>query len=160
VTAVHGRVAGVFVASAATAPMEPVEAATAVAGVGLDGDRYAAGVGTWSEDGRLWGQVTLIEAEAVEAVARETGSHVDPSDTRRNVVTTGVPLNHLVDREFRVGEATLRGVRLCEPCTHLERVSGKPLRKPLVHRGGLNALIVDGGTIRVGDAVTAPEEDP
>ena len=63
-------------------------------------------------------------------------------------------MNHLVGREFRVGEATLRGVELCEPCKHLVGVTGmRSLLPTLVHRGGLHAQILSGGLIRAGDAI-------
>lgn len=66
----------------------------------------------------------------------------------------GVPLNHLVGREFRVGgEVRLRGIRLCEPCEHLERRCGVQVRPGLAHRGGLRAQILAGGTIRVGEEI-------
>lgn len=149
----HGSVTAIYVTAEATAPMTGLTSVRAVAGAGLDGDRYARGAGTWSAPDRPEGQVTLIESEATAAVTAETGTPLDPAETRRNLVTEGVALNHLVGREFRVGGAVLRGVRLCEPCTHLEGLAGKPVRKPLVHRGGLNAIIVEGGTIAVGDSV-------
>jgi MOSC domain-containing protein YiiM len=66
---------------------------------------------------------------------------------------SGVALNHLVGTEFRVGEVRLKGVRLCEPCGYLERVTGLPVKAGLVHRGGLRAQVLSGGTIRVGDPV-------
>lgn len=154
----HGTLAGIYVTPAAAAPMAPVTAVQAVAGTGLEGDRYADGSGTYSSGDRYWGQVTLIEEEALAAVEREAGIPLDAAETRRNLVTSGVALNHLVDRTFRVGDATLRGTKLCEPCAHMERLAGKPVRKPLVHRGGLNAVIVTGGTLRLGDPIR-PEED-
>ena len=62
-------------------------------------------------------------------------------------------LNHLVGREFKIGEVTVRGVRLCEPCSHLEAVTGLEVREGLVHRGGLRCEILSEGEVRVGDAV-------
>jgi MOSC domain-containing protein YiiM len=98
--------------------------------------------------------VTLIEIEAIEALERDYGVKLSPGDARRNIVTRGVALNHLVGKEFRVGEAVLRGIRLCEPCQHLVRLTGQEKVLPgLVHRGGLRAQVVKGGVIRVGDAV-------
>ena len=75
-------------------------------------------------------------------------------DARRNIVTRNVPLNHLVGKEFAIGEVRIRGIRLCEPCDHLQRMTGKPVIKGLLHRGGLRAQILTPGTIRVGDAVS------
>ena len=94
-----------------------------------------------------------MEIEALEALARDYGVQMEPSETRRNIATRGVSLNNLVGRELRVGGATLRGIELCEPCSHMTRLAGKNALRGLVHRGGLRADIVRGGTIRVGDRV-------
>jgi MOSC domain-containing protein YiiM len=132
--------------------MKPLDQVEAVAGRGLDGDRYAVGGGTYSERPGTGRQVTLIEAEAVAAV-NDLGLELEASETRRNVVTRGVPLNHLVGQEFAVGEVVLRGTRLCEPCKPLEEGTRPGIRQALLHRAGLRADIVRGGTIHVGDAI-------
>jgi MOSC domain-containing protein YiiM len=126
----------------------------AVEGRGLEGDRYFNKTGSWSKDDGPERQVTLIEIESIEAVERDAGMVLDKGETRRNIVTRGVPLNHLVGAEFTVGDAILRGVELCEPCRYLSDVTEKKLVKPLVHRAGLNAQVVRGGTIKVGDSVS------
>ena len=150
-----GTVAALFVAPEKGAPMEARAQVTAVPGRGLDGDRYAAGTGHYSGRPGPRRQVTLVETEAVEAVARDCDVTLDAADTRRNIVTRGVALNHLVGVEFRVGEARLRGIRLCEPCTYLEGLLERPgVRDALVHRGGLNAEVLAGGAIRSGDNVS------
>jgi len=141
-----GSVAGLLVAPEAEAPLVAVESVAAIAGRGLEGDRYAVGRGTFSGPGRGY-QLTLVEAETLDELG------VSWERARRNVVTRGVSLNALVGRRFRVGGAEGIGRRLCEPCAHLERVSGSGLLRPLVHRGGLRADILDGGTIHVGDDV-------
>jgi MOSC domain-containing protein YiiM len=99
--------------------------------------------------------VTLIEIEAIEALERDYAIVLDSGQTRRNIVTRGIALNHLVNHEFTIGEAGLRGTRLCEPCAHMERLTVKGARRGLVHRGGLRAEIVRGGTIRLGDEISA-----
>ena len=150
----RGRIAAIFVTGQATAAMHAVDEVRVVAGRGLTGDRYAGSAGTWSEgpeDHRPKRQVTFIESEAVMAVRRDYGIDLEAADTRRNVVTTGVALNHLVGREFTFGDVRFRGVSLCEPCNHLEEVSGKPIRRPLLHRGGLNAEALTDGLLRIGD---------
>jgi len=78
---------------------------------------------------------------------------MNPGDARRNIVTRDVPLNHLVGREFQIGDVKLQGLRLCEPCSHLESLTGLPVIKSLRHRGGLRAQILTQGIIRVGDAI-------
>ena len=151
-----GRVEGIFITPDAARPMLSIDEVKAITGEGLEGDRYFTKSGTWSHNDGPQRQITLFESEALKALARDYDIEIDGADTRRNIMTSGVALNHLVGREFKVGDATLRGVKLCEPCKHLERVSGRPVRKPLVHRGGLNAEIVADGLIRVGDEVSVP----
>jgi MOSC domain-containing protein YiiM len=125
----------------------------AIAGKGLEGDRYFTQTGTYSKKPRPDREVTLIEIEAIEALAQEYKIALEPAAARRNIVTRGVPLNHLVGEVFRVGDVTLRGLRLCEPCAHLERLSHPGVREALIHRGGLRAQILTDGMIRVGDSI-------
>jgi hypothetical protein len=153
----QGSVAGVFLAPGPRpTPMEAVERSEAVAGRGLRGDRYFEAEGTYStrEDLDPAADVTLIESEALEAAATDYGIDLDPGEHRRNLTTRGVPLNHLVGERFRAGEATLRGIDLCEPCAPLASVTGESdLVEALVHRGGLNANVVESGSVGVGDTV-------
>jgi MOSC domain-containing protein YiiM len=131
-----------------------VDHTRAVAGRGLEGDRYYEGAGFYSDDPGPIREVSLIEEETIEALRRDHNLALAAGVTRRNITTRGVPLNHLVGREFRVGEATLRGVELCEPCKHLVDVTGvRSLLPALVHRGGLHAQILSSGEINVGDAI-------
>jgi MOSC domain-containing protein YiiM len=136
-------VAGLFVASDAEAPLVAVDSVVAVAGRGLEGDRYGGGRGTFSGPGRGY-QLTLIEAETLDELG------LPWERPRRNVVTRGASLNPLVGRRFRVGQVECIGRRLAEPCAHLEKLSGPGLLRPLVHRGGLRADILVGGTIQLG----------
>ncbi len=123
--------------------MQSVEAAAAVAGQGLQGDRNFGAK-------RVEDQVTLIEREAVIALNRDYGVELAPGDARRNLVTDGVALNHLVGREFTIGDVRLRGIRLCEPCNHLQKLTGAKVLPGLVHRGGLRAEILTGGRLSPG----------
>jgi MOSC domain-containing protein YiiM len=150
-----GRVMSLYVAPAAGARMEALESVRAVAGHGVEGDRYFLRSGTYSQKDGPDREITLIETEALEALARDYGLALDALESRRNVATRDVALNHLVGRTFRVGEATVRGLRLCEPCGHMERLCGKPVRPGLVHRGGLRAEILTDGVIRIGDPIEA-----
>jgi MOSC domain-containing protein YiiM len=150
----HGRVEGIFLAAEAEGTPEPHQQVRAVAGHGLEGDRYFDGGGTFSKPDGPGRQATFIEAEAVEAAERDERIVIRPEQVRRNIVTRGVALNHLVGREFAVGDIRFRGIKLCEPCAHMEELSGVPgARKALVHRGGLRAEILDDGVIRVGDDI-------
>ena len=149
-----GRLTGIYIAREAKGALDAVDTATVVEGKGIEGDRYGAGLGTfstWEGGGK---HVTLIEEEALEAIARESKMELAAASARRNLTTRGVPLNHLVGRNFRVGAVTLAGIRLCEPCEHMEALSGVVgVRMALLHRGGLRAEIVSGGEIRVGDEI-------
>ena len=149
-----GQVLSIHITSAAGEGMELVREVRAVTGRGLEGDRYFEGTGKYSKKPGPGRHVTLIESETLEALKRETGIDLKPDQCRRNILTHRAPLNHLVEREFRVGEVELRGIRLCEPCAYLEKLTGlRGVRKALVHRGGLRAQILSDGLIRVGDAV-------
>jgi hypothetical protein len=148
-----GVVEGLYVAPAAEARCEAVERAEAVAGRGLRGDRYFDGRGTFGAPGDLGHELTLIEAEALEALAAEHGIALDPADARRNVVTRGVDLNALAGRRFSIGDVEIAGRRWCEPCAVLQRLTAPGVLRGLVHRGGLRADIVRGGTIAPGDPI-------
>lgn len=149
----EGRVVAMFIAPAEGAPMQAREAVEALAGKGLDGDRYAIEAGKFSGTKLGKRAVTLIEREAIRAANDSYGVDLAEQETRRNLVVEGVPLNHLVGQEFLVGDVRLRGYDLSEPCAYLEEVTGKQARKAFVHRGGLRAEIVEGGPIRIGDPV-------
>jgi MOSC domain-containing protein YiiM len=152
--AVPGKLVAIHLAPAAGVPLVAVESVTAVAGRGLTGDRYFEKSGTFSDHAVTTGRdVTLVEMEALEAVAREEGFTLAPAETRRNLATRGVRLNDLVGRRFRVGDVLLEGVRLCEPCAHLESLTRPGVLKAFVHRCGLRANIVTGGELRVGDTI-------
>jgi MOSC domain-containing protein YiiM len=148
-----GRVAAIFIGPEAEGPMKPVDEVRAIAGRGLEGDRYFIGSGTYSDKPSPGREVTLFESEAIDAVNAETDIPLDGSETRRNIMTREIALNHLVGKEFRVGEVRLRGIKLCEPCKHLEAVTGKKIELPLLHRGGLRAQVVSDGVVRVGDTI-------
>jgi MOSC domain-containing protein YiiM len=148
-----GIILSINISSNSGAPMQSVEQIRAVPGKGLEGDRYFNQKGAFSHKPGPDLQVTLIEVEAIEGLQRESGIILSPSDARRNLVTRGVPLNHLVGKAFRVGEVTLRGIRLCEPCEHLAKLTQPGVLPGLVHRGGLRAEILNEGFIRVNDII-------
>jgi MOSC domain-containing protein YiiM len=133
--------------------MKSIPEALAVPGRGIEGDRNFSKAKAAAKKPGAGREVTLIESEAIEALERDYGIRIAPGDARRNLVTRGVALNHLVGREFRIGEVVLRGRRLCEPCDYLEKLVGAAVRPGLVHRGGLRADILRGGLIRVGQRI-------
>lgn len=143
----------------AAAPLRRLPSARLLPGVGLEGDRYALGGGTWAQYPDLEKQLTLIDRDDVAAVAAEVGGAFSTADTRRNLVTTGVDLPSLVGRWFAVGDALLFGMKRCPPCTHLERLTGLKLVKAMVHRGGINAAVFGGALIAEGAAVRPVTEE-
>ena len=133
--------------------MRSVTSVQVIVGKGLEGDRYFSKLGTYSNDPGSGRDVTLIEIEAIEALMRDYQVELEPGQARRNIVTQGAALNHLVDREFKIGDIIFRGTRLCDPCAHLEKLTRKGVMRGLIHRGGLRAEIISGGTIHSGDPI-------
>lgn len=148
-----GRLLAIHIAEKGSAPMQELGEARLIAGLGIEGDRYATGTGTYSPKPQRERQVTLIEAETLEALKRDHDLDLAPHEHRRNLTVRGVPLNHLVGQRFRVGEVILEGIRLNVPCQYLDDLLGRRLFKPLTNRSGLNCIIVEGGTLRPGDRV-------
>jgi MOSC domain-containing protein YiiM len=144
-----GTVSAIYVAPAAEVPMVALDTVSAVAGRGLEGDRYFDGAGTFSPGGGTGRDLTLVDAAAL----RDAG--VAFEESRRNVVVSGVDLDALMGRSFRIGEVECVGRRRCEPCAHLQRLTRPGVLRALVHRGGLRADVVSGGVVRVGDPVSA-----
>jgi MOSC domain-containing protein YiiM len=144
-----GLVEGIYIASEHGELPEPVDSVRALAGRGLEGNRY------FFEQAEPGTALTLIAAEAVEAMEREHGVSITPRESRRNVVTRGIDVNELVGKRFRVGDVECRGIELCEPCADLQAMTKPGVIKGLAHRGGLNADILSDGDISVGDAVLA-----
>jgi MOSC domain-containing protein YiiM len=152
-------VISIHTAPARGARMQTLQSVQAVPGEGLEGDRHF-GIGKkMSGDLATGRDLTLIESEAVDALNAALGAAFAASDMRRNLVTRGVALNHLVGQEFRIGAVRVRGVRLAEPCDHLESMTRPGVKAAMQHRCGLRVNILEGGTIRVGDAI-APLGDP
>jgi MOSC domain-containing protein YiiM len=142
---VSGAVERIHLAAERSGPVEAVDEVLAEAGRGLRGDRHHGRQNA--------NDLTLIEAEALERLAEEHGVTLEPGESRRNVTTRGIDLGALVGRRFRVGEIVCDGIERNEPCAHLAQVTGEPgVLRGLVHTG-LEAAIVEGGTIRVGDRI-------
>jgi MOSC domain-containing protein YiiM len=147
-----GELIGIYLAPHRAAELRAVEEARADPGHGLEGDRFFVPEGTGqrrSPDSEL----TLIEIESIEALARDYKIELEPGRARRSFLTRGVPLNHLVGQEFLVGQVRLRGIRLCEPCDHLESLTVSGVKNALRHRGGLRAQILSGGPVRRGNSI-------
>jgi hypothetical protein len=142
----RGVVEAILVAPAAEQALHRVERIAAVAGRGLEGDRYHEGRGTFSAPGRGY-ELTLVDADVLDEI------ELPWEEARRNVVTRGIELNALVGRRFTIGQVVCVGRRLAEPCAHLEKVSRPGLLRPLVHRAGIRADILESDTIAVGDPI-------
>jgi MOSC domain-containing protein YiiM len=152
-----GTLQAIYLTPTAAAPMQAVEEACAVAGRGLEGDRYFTGSGAYSATPGTGRQLTIIDQAALVAVERDHGVRLAPGATRRNLVTRGVDLNSLVGRRFWIGEVLCEGMRPCPPCDYLERLTQPGVMRALVDRGGLRVDIRQGGTLRVGDRVRLAE---
>ncbi len=150
-----GTVAAIALAQRATDKMYPVDHARALANRGLDGDRYAAKAGTFTpaNDTVRGYDLTLIEAEVLDGLTLPEGRRIGYAEARRNIVTHGIDLNALVGRRFRVGNVECLGQRLCEPCSHLERLTAKGALRGLIHRGGLRADVLSDGEVNTGDLI-------
>jgi MOSC domain-containing protein YiiM len=146
-----GRLEAIFVGAVKNEPLQSVARAEIVAGAGIVGDRKNQSNAKRPDPSA---EVTLIEAEAIEAAGRDYKLQFEAVQSRRNLLTRGVALNHLVGREFQVGEVRLRGILLCEPCGHLEKLTVSGIREALIHRGGLRAQVLTGGTVKVGDPIS------
>lgn len=153
----RGEIQAIFISQAAGEEMQLLQEAHAVPGKGLEGDRYFNQEGYYSDKPGTGRELTLIESEALDILFQHSGIRITPNQTRRNLMTHGVQLNELVGKEFRIGEITVRGVRLCDPCSRLESLTQKGVLKGLVNLGGLRVDILSEGTVRVGDEVIVEE---
>ena len=149
----EGQLLDIHIAETGSAAMQALNAATLIAGVGIEGDRYATGRGHYSHLPDIR-EVTLIDEETLIALKRDHDIELLPHEHRRNLTTRDVPLNHLVGRRFRVGETLLEGGRLNVPCKYLQDLLDKKVFVPLLNRSGLNCRIIEGGVIRPGDSIT------
>jgi MOSC domain-containing protein YiiM len=149
-----GKVESLFLGPEEGGPVREVESLVAVAGRGLQGDRYFH-TGDGPHDPTL--EITLVEIEPLERAPEEHDLVVEPIDMRRNVVTRGVTLRDLIGRKFSVGEVVIEALQDNPPCRRLQRLTGKPLLKPLIENGGVRGRIVQGGTIRPGDPISVED---
>lgn len=150
-----GHVERILLRPVPAGPSHEVPRVRAVAGRGLEGDRYFGGEGTFFVAGKDGQALTLIEAEALEGLLSDTGIALTAEQTGRNLVTRGVDLNALVGRRFRIGDVECRGDRLCDPCATLQRSTEPGVLRGLAVRGGLRADILKDGEIVAGAGLIA-----
>jgi MOSC domain-containing protein YiiM len=136
-----GVVEGIFWGAVDAAPLDAAQEVKVAAGGGIEGDRYGHR------------DITLFEAEAIEGLRADMGIELAPNEIRRNVMTRGIGLNDLLGHRIRVGEVEAVVTELCHPCSHLQKLTQPGVLRGLVNRGGLNADVVTGGSIRVGDPI-------
>ena len=149
-----GSVVALFMVDRMSAPMKQVEQFHALAGRGIEGDRYFLGTGTYSKKPEPGRQVTLIESEVLESLKDRFGITVKPEESRRNVLTRGIEINDLVGTEFFVGTVRLRAHRITQPCLYLEKLLDQPgLYKELWDKGGISCEILSDGVIKEGDII-------
>ncbi|MBK0329465.1 MOSC domain-containing protein [Rhodobacteraceae bacterium F11138] len=148
-----GKVEGLHVTPRSFLPMRNMEKLQLIEGLGVEGDRHSINEAFHSDRPEEGRQITFFEAETLEALKRDHHIILKPEQHRRNVTTRGVPLNHLVGRRFRVGTCVVEATRLTTPCRHIEQITGLEIYEVLLHRAGLNAKIVKGGEIHLGDII-------
>ena len=150
-----GSVVALFIVDKKAAPMNKVEQMNALAGQGIEGDRYFLGTGTYSKKPEPGRQVTLIKSEVLESLRDEFDITVNPGESRRNVLTLDVEINELIGAEFFLGPVRLRAHRITQPCLYLEKLLDQPgLYKELWDNGGISCEILSEGIIREGDIIT------
>ena len=149
-----GKVVGLFTVGRRAEPMKKTEQFSALAGRGIEGDRYFLGTGTYSKKPEPGRQVTLIQTEVLESLKDKFNITVKPEECRRNVITMGIEINNLVGTEFFVGTVRLRAHRITQPCLYLEKFLGQPgLYKELWDNGGISCEILTDGVIKEGDII-------
>lgn len=149
-----GTVEYIHMASEMGKPMTALPAARVLAGKGIEGDRYASGIGRYSNHPAPGRHVTLIEIEVMEDIARVWGIPFAPHASRRNITTKDIRLNFLVGKKLHIGSVVLDVVRLCDPCLYLQQLLNRPVLRPLAKRAGIRCDVVTAGTISVGDTIT------
>jgi MOSC domain-containing protein YiiM len=153
----EGLVEGIFIGPEHSGPIHEVAEVEATPGKGLSGDRYFTEHAE-EEPGR---DITLIEAEALERLADETGIVLGPGESRRQITTRGVRLLELVGKRFYVGDVECLGIEDNPSCNHLQKLTQPGVLRGLARSGGIRADIVSGGTIRTGDAIReVPDRAP
>jgi len=149
-------VQGIYTATRGGAQMQAVDSANLVAGRGIVGDRYYGDTGTFSAKLKDLPdkELTLIESEHIDQFNTACGFDLEYGAFRRNIVTHGIHLEELIGREFTIGEITLRGIRLCEPCAYLAGLLGPEVLSDMVHKAGLRAAILKSGRIYLKDRIS------
>ena len=149
-----GSVVALYTADHGSAPMTKIQQLKAMAGRGIEGDRYFLGTGTYSKKPEPGRQITLIKSEVLQWLNNEFQISVEPEESRRNVLTRDVEINDLIGTEFFAGPVLLKAHRVTQPCRYLEKLLGRPgLYKALWNNGGISCEILSDGIIKEGDLI-------
>ena len=148
----EAKVLTIFTGPVEKGPVQEQKAVKAVAGAGIEGDRYWQGE-TPPEERDPTREITVVPIEGIRAAVEESGLDITPADMRRNIVTEGLDVRALIGKKFWIGEVQVEGLKDNPACAYLQRLAGKPLLKPMVDKGGIRGRIVSGGTIKQGDAI-------
>jgi MOSC domain-containing protein YiiM len=149
---IQGEIEAIFVTPRGGTSMTRVGEVEALADLGLKGDRYCAGAGYWSGIDEC--QVTLIEGEDLDEIAKTTGIQVANGEHRRNLVIRGIRLGELRGKRFQVGRAILEYDRPRPPCAYIQSLTQPGMTRALARRGGICARVIESGLICVRDAIT------
>jgi len=142
----------IYIASEEGLETQSVTDIQVVAGFGIVGDR------NFNKSKWRGQNITFIESEVIIQFNKEYKQNFCYGDLRRNVITKGIDLNSLVNKQFSIGDARFLGIELCEPCNYLSKtiknstLSSKQIVKAFVHRGGLRADVIHGGSLSTGMA--------
>ena len=152
-----GKLEWIGLRSARRGPIVSVAEVAALPGLGLAGDRRVDGR---APDLQISRQVTLLQAEHLPVIAAFVGlARLEPERLRRNLLVSGVNLLALKDRSFWIGEVLFSHSGPCHPCSRMEETLGSGGYNALRGHGGITARVVQGGTLRVGDAVSVATDD-
>jgi len=149
-----GVVEALFITATKGAVVEQQQSVELIAEAGIAGDRYckaqpANGVAAVNN-------LTLIDADHLDAFLAKNTVEISYGDFRRNVITRGIDLNDLVGKEFTIGDVLCKGTELCEPCAPLAAKVHSAILPDLVHKAGIRAEILRGGTVALGAELTLP----
>ena len=115
-------------------------------------------VGDYRSDKFQIGQITLVEAEIIDAMSRKLGYNILDGASRRQIMVKGITLNELIGRNLRMGQILVRVEDKCNPCKNMETKIGPGDKDAMNDKGGIRCRIIEGGELHVGDKIT--EEIP
>ena len=136
----QGTITNLHIARVKGTPSDPVQEATAISGLGLEGDRSAYEGNTR--------QVLFIDKSVLDELGLE------PGQVKENITLTGLDLTQTkAGQVFAIGdEVTMELVGDCEACGKMDALA-LGLQDKLNGKRGMLAKVINGGAIKVGDSV-------